>query len=60
MDWKLLELLKLYGNADFIPSLNKTHVEGLIKDRLREKGVAYDEESLNDEFSKLLHIFREY
>jgi hypothetical protein len=60
MDYKLLELLRLYGQADFHPSLSKQHVANLIKDRLREKGVAYGEEELNDEFVKLLNIFREY
>lgn len=60
MDWKLLELLRLYGQAEFNSSLNKTQLEDLIKDRLCEKGVAYGEENLDDELKKLLEIFKEW
>lgn len=60
MDWKLLELFRLFGQADFNPSLSRAHVGNLIKDRLREKGIAYDDESLDDEFIKLRNIFREF
>jgi hypothetical protein len=60
MDYKLLELLRLYGQAEFNSSLNKVQLEDLIKDRLSEKGVAYGEEQLADELKKLLEIFKEW
>lgn len=59
MDWKLLELLKLYGQAK-LTNDKTAHFEHLIKDRLTEKGIAYGDEARHDEFAKLMELFKEY
>lgn len=61
MDWKLLQLLTLYGQSKLANESSKTaHLEQLIKDRLTEKGIAYGDEARHDEFVKLMELFKEY